>query len=182
MEPSESPKRDKEWDPVRFPAFVQLWSHHNQMQLQWPAVIIGTTLLFLAYIVVGKSEKIACVSKWGHDKDLQFIVGLPMFLTGLSLMVMLYLMYRARLIMTRLEGQIDEIERGRVLVAFTDINHPKRGVSGTKLIWFFMLFFLAMPMLAFGALFGLGPVLSIIPLSIIVLIAGGIWVHTKAKA
>ena len=58
----------------------------------------------------------------------------------------------------------------------------KRGVSGTKLIWFFMLFFLAMPMLAFGALFGLGPVLSIIPLSIIVLIAGGIWVHTKAKA
>ena len=69
---------------------------------------------------------------------------------------MLYLMRRARLIMEILEAQIDELEKEKVQVTFTQINHPDCGCSGSKMIWEFM-FCLVVLMLLLGipVIFGL---------------------------
>lgn len=165
--------RDIQFDLVRYPALVQLWYHHNQMQLQWPALIVGTALLFLAYIIVSKASRILDVAAWGHDRELIFVVGLPMALTGVGLLVILHLMKRARLIMRIIEDQLIEMEQGRVDLTFSDINHPP-GRSGARFIWYFMLVCLALPMLVFGILFSFGIVRFVAALIAVLFLIGGV--------
>ena len=169
---------NSQFDLIRYPALIQVWYHHNQMQLQWPAVIVGTVLLFLAYIIVAKASKVLDVSAWGHDNELTFVVGIPMALTGIALLIVLHLMKRARLIMGIIEDQLIDMEKGQVQLTFKAINHPP-GRSGAKFIWYFMLMCQALPMLTFGLVFSLGIVRSVISLLVVLVLVIGVKLTTK---
>jgi len=162
-------EQNKEFVYVRYSTLIDLWNHHNGMQLQWPAVIVGASLLVLSSVIPGKIPKILNHTLWGRDSELVLVVGLPMMLVGIGLVVLLNIMRRARKIMGVLENEISEIEKlSNIEKYFKDINHP-RGVSGAKLLWFYLLIGFALPIMAFGTLFSFGLKYGFITLSFVLL-------------
>jgi hypothetical protein len=161
---------NREFENARYAALVDLWCHHNTIQLQWPPVIVGAALLIISSIMPGKVSKISNHSYWGNDLELILVVGIPMLLTGLGLLILIYIMKRARTIMIDLEQQISTIDELRgVERGFYLINHPP-GLSGARLISHYLLICFALPITTFGILLSVGLRLGIWCLALVILV------------
>lgn len=146
----------REFQNARYSALIILWCHHNTIQLQWPPVIVGAALLIISNIIPGKITKISNSSIWGKDPELILVVGIPMLVTGLGLLILIYIMKRARSIMGHLENQISAMDRSaNIEKGFHLINHPP-GFSGARLIFQYLLICCALPITIFGAIFSFG--------------------------
>jgi hypothetical protein len=148
---------DHEFLLARYSSLIDLWSHHNAMQLQWPAVVISATLVVISIVIPSQLSTITNTSLWGHDVSLTLSSGIPLLLSGLGIATVLYMMGRGQEIMGMLETEINltEGELGKVQQTFKQLNHPK-GLSARKLIRFYMIFLLALPTMFFGMCFTLG--------------------------
>lgn len=149
----------REFTEKHYFSTIDLWKHHNDTLLKWPQVIIGAAILFLASIV--NNDKVASFlsnpQSSGNNNFSEVATGLLLILFGLSIISMLYVMQRARTVMTNIEAELSRLS----LELFNDedyfirINHPT-GTSGRTLIWVFMAFVLVpiMTILGFCILFG----------------------------
>jgi len=143
-------KQDGEKDQLEKDHLINLWIHYNTTQLQWAPLVIGTALLIIPIILQNGKENIRKPELWGDDFDLFLVAGLPVFLAGIGLCVISYVMYRAQKILKQVEARIHKID-----TSFKSMAHPA-GRSGAKLLLLFLSFVLAAPMLCFGYLICFG--------------------------
>lgn len=153
-------EQKKEFSVARYQGLYELWTHHNTTQLQWPPVVVSAALIVISLtaqnISSGKFNNPTDPCSWGSS-DLALYIGIPLLLTGLALIFMLYAMGRARRMMNLIEEEIGSLENDFVNInnSFKDINRIK-GYSATKLLRFFMAFFFALPLTLAGLLLSLG--------------------------
>lgn len=142
----------------RYSVLTQMWQHQNAVRLQWPAAIMAASLLVLSFVKLSKNLK---PTKWGVDNDTIFDVGLPLLLTGIAILLMLYIMLRATINMNNLINEIHRIEgRYGVLTDFRTLNHQK-GISGPLLMGFFAALAIGYPMTCVGCLLTFGLIYGI---------------------
>lgn len=150
---------DKEFESERYNSLFGLWCHHNATQLQWPAVVMGAALLVISTIVPAHLSGVLDYTGWGvwnQESSLAITAGIPLALTGLGIITLLYTMGRARRIMTGIESEIVRIDKANEAEKdFHKLNHLS-GFSGPKLIRGYLAFFLALPLTFFGFSFILG--------------------------
>src|SRR5437868_13486382 len=122
---------DKEFLRTRYSALIHTWTHHNSTQLQWPAAVLGGAVLILSSILPANLSSVTNTSLWGQNQTLQLEVGLPLIVLGIWMILMLYVMRRARRIMLTLGQAIGEIEEksGWSGMSFAQLN-LRSGVSG----------------------------------------------------
>jgi hypothetical protein len=154
---------DKEFMNNRYAALMDLWIHHNSILFQWPSVVISAAVIVISIVVSGSSSRMMDITRWGSDVVLKFSAGVPLLITGIAIIVMLYQMGRSRRIVLTLDEELDSIESelGQVRTKFSRINHPK-GLSGPRLIRIYMAVCLAAPMMFLGLSFIFGLIVGVI--------------------
>jgi len=154
--------RSKEIYYLRYSSLVDIWSHHNTMQLQWPSITITTVLIVLSILFSRQLDKFLNINLWGYDKTVIFMGGIPMLLIGMGTCTMIYLMGRAKRVMIQIEKEIIQIEKELEIngKSFYDLNHPK-GFSGAKIARLYLIIFIAYPFTFIGFLMTLGIVFGI---------------------
>jgi hypothetical protein len=162
---------DEKFLLARYSALTNMWTHHNSMQLQWPAIVISAALVVISIAIPGQLSAITNTVLWGRDASLAFNSGIPLLLTGLGIITILYMMGRGQKIMNLLESEISEIEikLGKTDKSFKEINRPE-GFSGRKLARFYMIIFLALPTIFFGFSFIFGKLIGVIGFVIVSLV------------
>lgn len=150
----------------RYSALVELWTHQNSTQFQWPALILGAVFVAVSLLV----DKVTIgllvdTTKWGMDPQVRFGAGLPLLFIGTGTLIMAYAMGRHRKVMRGLEDELDNLDS-----SFSGLMHPG-GPSGTTLVWGFMAI-IALAALILGVIFFAGAPLkfgSIISLLVVIL-------------
>jgi len=147
----------KNVDLARYNALIQLWTHHSSAQLQWPAAVTGAALLVISSIIPENIPKLTDINAWGHDAKIIFGVGVPLIITSLGIIAMIYIMKRARKAMMCIEESITKTEKqlGQKSEYLQGLNHPK-GFSGPNFMRFYMIICFALPMSFFGLSFSFG--------------------------
>lgn len=153
----------KDFFNIRYTTLVDTWGHHNTMQLQWPSIIISTTIIVFSILISAHPANLFETSFWGKDLFIIIGFGIPLILLGTGILSMLYVMGRARQIMNAIENELTDIEGkfGFKGPGFSSINHPK-GFSGSKLLKSYLLICLATPLVIIGAFFCVGITLALI--------------------
>jgi hypothetical protein len=156
-------EENKNIQVTRYQMLINLWAHHNTMQFQWPAVIITAALLIISTVIPSRFSNISNFQSWGHDLALIITVGVPLLLTGVGMIALLYTMGRGQKIMSETEREIVKIEKelDKNYIDFSYLNHPK-GFSGARLLRFYMTLCLAIPITLFGAMFIWGVTIGVI--------------------
>lgn len=145
---------DHEFRRMRYSALMQLWVHHNEILFQWPSIIITAALVVISVLISDVSERIRQTRVWQNDIILRLEAGVPLLLTGLAIIIMIYAMGRSRKIVLTLDRELSNIEQlessGNFnFTQFDQINHP-RGFSSPKLLRLYMTIFLAAPLMFLG--------------------------------
>jgi len=168
VESKQQQSKEQEIALARYGALVGLWSHHNAASLQWPPVIISAALIVVSLVV--HVSGITHTNSWGVDPEIVVGAGIPLLLTGLGMITMLYIMGRSRKTSKGLEEVLVSIEEGfEVKKNIRNLNHPP-GLSGLTVIRSYMALFLALPITLVGFLLTLGLLLGGIIGGILILV------------
>ncbi len=155
-----STKLDSNTLNYRYSTLAQLWMHHNTTHLQWPVVIIGVVLVGLATLSASMISQVSVVPNWGVAPPVQAL-GSCFLIASIAVALMCRVMSRARLIMLRTEQELKVIEQmlgvEMPLVSFSELNHPP-GVSGPRLLRYYLTIGIWLPITVLGLLFVAGPV------------------------
>jgi len=162
---------DRELMMLRYSTVIELWIHHNSIQLQWPAVVISAALVVISIIVPGHLASVTSINAWGQDPSLALSAGLPLLLTGSAILVMSYVMDRGQKIMVALESEIDAVgnQLFETRSSFKDMNHPE-GISGSRMAKLYITVCLALPTVFFGLSFILGMIPGTIVFSLCLMV------------
>ena len=153
---------DDEFKHSRYSALTQLWTHHNQILFQWPAIILTAALVVISVLISDVLNRIRHTPSWREDISLRLEAGVPALLTGVALILMLYSMGRSRRIILALDDELNSIEQSSLtspFVPFNQLNHPS-GLSAPSLLRWFMALFLAAPLTLLGFALSFGNLLS----------------------
>lgn len=171
---------DKDLLLNRYTWLIDLWSHHNSTQLQWPALVISAALIVISIVIPNQLPLLTQVNLWGVDTTLALGAGIPLVLAGLGIVVILYMMGRAQSILTRIELEIAQVEEklGESGCPFRTLNHSA-GLSGVTLVRLFIVSFLALPTILLGWIFIIGPIAGSVVATVIFL--AWLMIEWKAK-